>query len=114
MLASLPLPSYLGPLILADLFSKVVSQAATWCEAGVRSPRSAAMGSPCIDVCRYDEATGWCFGCGMTKPERKRWKKEKEKRGQIREALPGRLASLSARGHDIGEAARKSKKKRKA
>ena len=69
------------------------------------------MASPCIDVCRYDEATGWCFGCGMTKKEKKRWKKDKEQRVHIREALPGRLFSLAANGHATGDAARKKKKK---
>jgi hypothetical protein len=34
------------------------------------------MASPCIDVCRHDEATGWCLGCGMTRKDRKRWKKK--------------------------------------
>ncbi|NKE46512.1 DUF1289 domain-containing protein [Roseomonas frigidaquae] len=69
------------------------------------------MASPCIDICRYDEDTGWCFGCGMLKPEKKRWKKDREERPAIRAALPQRLSELATAGHAIGEAAAKKKKK---
>jgi predicted Fe-S protein YdhL (DUF1289 family) len=67
------------------------------------------MASPCIDVCRYDEATGWCFGCGMAKPEKKRWKKDKAARPAVRGALPARLAQLAAAGWPTGKAAKKKK-----
>ena len=30
--------------------------------------------SPCIDVCKYKLSKGRCIGCGMTKPEKKRFK----------------------------------------
>ncbi|WP_439596936.1 DUF1289 domain-containing protein [Falsiroseomonas sp.] len=69
------------------------------------------MASPCIDICRYDHETGFCFGCGMLKPEKKRWKKDKEERPAIRAALPQRLHTLSAAGHATGEAAAKKRKK---
>ena len=69
-----------------------------------------AMASPCIDICRYDEATGWCLGCGMTRKDKKHWKKEKEHRPDIRESLPGRLLTLAAEGHPTGAAAKKKKK----
>lgn len=62
-----------------------------------------------MDICRYDEATGWCFGCGMTKPEKKRWKKEKPARPAIRASLPERVAALAAAGHPTGKAAKKHK-----
>ena len=65
------------------------------------------MASPCIDVCRYDEATGWCLGCGMTKPEKKRWKKEKETRPAIRASLPARLTMLALAGHPTGKQAKR-------
>ena len=68
------------------------------------------MGSPCIDVCRFDEDTGWCLGCGMTRKNKKAWKKEKSTRPVILEALPARLAALEAQGHAVGKAARKKKK----
>jgi predicted Fe-S protein YdhL (DUF1289 family) len=70
-----------------------------------RHPISPGMANPCIDVCRYDEATGWCLGCGMTKPEKQRWKKEKVARTAIRAALPGRLSVLAAAGQATGKAA---------
>lgn len=69
------------------------------------------MASPCIDVCRYDEATGWCLGCGMTKKDRKHWKKDKATRPAILEALPARLHALEAAGHPTGKAAKRKKKK---
>ena len=68
------------------------------------------MASPCIDVCRHDDETGWCFGCGMTRKDRKHWKKDKPKRPVIRAALPGRLAALEASGHLTGKAAKRKGK----
>ncbi len=68
------------------------------------------MASPCIDVCRFDHDTGWCFGCGMEKPEKKRWKKDKAERPAIRATLPGRLSALAASGHATGQAAARKKK----
>lgn len=68
------------------------------------------MASPCIDVCRYDEATGWCLGCGMSRKDKKHWKKEKDRRPAIRAALPGRLEALAASGLPTGKAAAKVKK----
>ena len=65
------------------------------------------MASPCIDVCRYDEETRWCLGCGMTRKDKKHWKKEKERRPEIRAALGGRLSELAAAGHRVGEKAGK-------
>jgi predicted Fe-S protein YdhL (DUF1289 family) len=72
---------------------------------------SAAMASPCIDICRYDETTGWCLGCGMTKPEKKLWKKEKSARPAILAPLPARLQNLAAAGQPIGKAAKRKKRK---
>ncbi|MBE9607216.1 DUF1289 domain-containing protein [Acetobacteraceae bacterium H6797] len=65
--------------------------------------------SPCIDVCRYDEDTDWCLGCGMTKREKKAFKRAPAYREVISASLPPRLAALAAEGHAIGEAARKKK-----
>jgi predicted Fe-S protein YdhL (DUF1289 family) len=67
------------------------------------------MASPCIDVCRYDEATGWCLGCGMTRQDKKHWKKAKERRPEIRAGLPARLLAMAASGQRTGEAAKKKK-----
>jgi len=33
------------------------------------------MKSPCIDICRFDAATGWCEGCGRTRGEIAGWRK---------------------------------------
>ena len=68
-----------------------------------------AMASPCIDICRYDEATGWCLGCGMTRKDKKHWKKEKERRPAIREELPARLEAMAASGLRVGKAAKKKR-----
>ena len=67
------------------------------------------MGSPCIDVCRYDEATGWCLGCGMTRKDKKAWKKQKLARPAILEALPSRLSAFEGSGRPVGKAAKKKK-----
>jgi predicted Fe-S protein YdhL (DUF1289 family) len=70
------------------------------------------MASPCIDVCRFDEATGWCLGCGMTRKDKKHWKKDKDRRPAILATLPARLAALAEAGHRTGRAAKKEKKKK--
>ncbi|MGK7865768.1 DUF1289 domain-containing protein [Falsiroseomonas sp. E2-1-a20] len=67
------------------------------------------MASPCIDICRYDEATGFCLGCGMLKPEKKRWKKDRDQRPAIRAALPDRLSTLQKAGLATGKAAKRKK-----
>lgn len=68
------------------------------------------MERPCIKVCEFDEDTGWCLGCGMTKPERKAWKRMSGYRDAILENLPARLSALAAEGAVTGEAARRKKK----
>ena len=30
--------------------------------------------SPCINICRTDPVTGYCYGCGRTNEEKKKWK----------------------------------------
>ena len=67
------------------------------------------MGSPCIDVCRFDEETGWCLGCGMTRKDKRVWKKDKAARPAIKDALPPRLSALEAAGQPTGKAAKKRK-----
>jgi hypothetical protein len=67
------------------------------------------MGSPCIDVCRFDEETGWCFGCGMLRKDKKAWKKDKPSRPAILGTLPPRLAALREAGHATGKAAKRKK-----
>jgi predicted Fe-S protein YdhL (DUF1289 family) len=67
------------------------------------------MERPCIKICRYEDCTGWCLGCGMTKPEKKSWKKVPEYRGAILAALAPRLEALAATGHAVGHMAGKKK-----
>jgi predicted Fe-S protein YdhL (DUF1289 family) len=64
---------------------------------------------PCIKVCRFDDDSGWCFGCGMTKPERKAWKHVPGYRAAILQGLPARLDAMAAEGHVTGAAAGKKK-----
>ena len=33
--------------------------------------------SPCINICRTDPVTGYCYGCARTNKEKKLWKEEK-------------------------------------
>lgn len=54
--------------------------------------------SPCIDVCRIDQATGWCEGCYRTLDEICMWTRYSEpERQTIMEALPIRRAEAEQR-----------------
>ncbi|MBS7810321.1 DUF1289 domain-containing protein [Roseococcus pinisoli] len=57
---------------------------------------------PCIKVCRYDDDSGWCLGCGMSVREKKSWKRVEGYRAAILESLPARLAALAAEGFVTG------------
>jgi predicted Fe-S protein YdhL (DUF1289 family) len=35
--------------------------------------------SPCVDICKFDDETGFCIGCMRTRDECKSWKKLKDK-----------------------------------
>lgn len=51
--------------------------------------------SPCIKICKFDDATGYCKGCLRTKPECKEWKDlKKKKQRKIIEARPEREKAL--------------------
>ena len=30
--------------------------------------------SPCISICRTDPVTGYCYGCGRSNTDKKKWK----------------------------------------
>ena len=32
--------------------------------------------SPCISICKTDPVTGYCYGCGRSDEEKKKWKNE--------------------------------------
>jgi hypothetical protein len=51
--------------------------------------------SPCIDVCRMDDATDWCEGCGRTLDEIARWgSTDAADRDAVMAQLPARLAAM--------------------
>ncbi|MDP2004186.1 MAG: DUF1289 domain-containing protein [Rubrivivax sp.] len=64
---------------------------------------AAPVASPCTDVCRMDEATGWCEGCLRTLDEIARWsalgdEDKRAIRGQLERRReqwrpPGRVSS---------------------
>ena len=33
--------------------------------------------SPCIIICKTDPVTGYCYGCGRSNDDKKKWKDEK-------------------------------------
>ena len=53
------------------------------------------LASPCTGVCKLDEATGWCLGCGRTGDDMDAWglKSEATRQG-ICDQLPKRLQQL--------------------
>jgi predicted Fe-S protein YdhL (DUF1289 family) len=67
------------------------------------------MERPCVKICEYDDDSGWCRGCGMTKPERKAWKRVPGYREAILTALPARLDAMAREGHAVGAAAGRRK-----
>jgi predicted Fe-S protein YdhL (DUF1289 family) len=53
----------------------------------------APVASPCNRVCRLDDATGCCVGCGRTLDEIARWAAMgDDERRRVCERLPARLA----------------------
>jgi predicted Fe-S protein YdhL (DUF1289 family) len=68
----------------------------------VTGPASAAprpIVSPCINICRIDDATGWCVGCGRTLDEIARWGVTGDAdRDAVMAALPERITMLSRDG----------------
>jgi uncharacterized protein len=57
-----------------------------------------AVPSPCIDVCRMDEATGWCAGCMRTIDEIAGWSRYgDEAKRHVLAALPPRRAEFERR-----------------
>jgi predicted Fe-S protein YdhL (DUF1289 family) len=54
--------------------------------------------SPCVGVCKIDDATGFCLGCARTLTEVAAWTSLTEfAKGEVWAKLPERLAKLSAR-----------------
>lgn len=56
---------------------------------------STTIESPCILICSIDMETGWCHGCGRTRDEIGAWTLySPERRRQIMDALPERVAEI--------------------
>jgi predicted Fe-S protein YdhL (DUF1289 family) len=50
--------------------------------------------SPCNNICRIDDATGWCVGCGRTLDEIARWgATDDADRNRVMAQLAARMAS---------------------
>lgn len=53
--------------------------------------RPAPVPSPCINVCRMDEHSGWCVGCFRTLDEIAAWSRlDSERRSALWQQLPER------------------------
>jgi predicted Fe-S protein YdhL (DUF1289 family) len=51
--------------------------------------------SPCVDVCVFDGATGWCVACGRSRQECAQWRKMTPFRAKaVLAELPRRLEKL--------------------
>lgn len=65
------------------------------------STGSSPIRSPCTNICRIDDATGWCIGCGRALDEIARWGATSDTdRDTVMAELPTRMAKLS-RGRDL-------------
>ena len=54
--------------------------------------------SPCMGVCKQDEVSGWCFGCGRTDDEIDNWQSfDQDKRTELEAQLGSRVSQLIAR-----------------
>ena len=59
------------------------------------APAEPLLASPCVGVCRLDEATGWCLGCARTGDELAAWQELDERgRATVWRDLPRRKAEL--------------------
>jgi len=69
--------------------------------------------SPCVGVCKMDDNTGWCFGCGRTDDEIKQWQAfEADKRQVLEAELPDRVKQLIERRRaERGGSARRSRRR---
>ena len=65
----------------------------------------ATMGSPCINICRMDDATGWCDGCLRTIDEIAGWSSfDDDTKRAIWQALDARREQLMAAREFSGHA----------
>ena len=65
----------------------------------VSAPRPARVASPCISVCRMDDATGLCIGCQRTLDEIAAWSElDDAARREVWVAITRRREELADRG----------------
>ena len=58
--------------------------------------------SPCTGICKLDEATGWCLGCGRNGEEMDGWRIQSEDARQaVWDQIPGRLKELGVKGRRL-------------
>lgn len=70
----------------------------SYCKSPFEELSQLARHSPCIGICKLDDATGYCLGCGRTGAEVGDWMAMSEsQRDAVWAVLPRRLAQLSAR-----------------
>ena len=69
--------------------------------------------SPCVGVCKKDDNTGWCFGCGRTDDEIENWQAFDAAKKQTLEAeLPDRVKQLIERRRaERGGSSRRTRRK---
>jgi predicted Fe-S protein YdhL (DUF1289 family) len=61
----------------------------------LRRPPVMSIESPCVDICKFDDKTGFCIGCMRTRDECKSWTKMTDKhRKKIIEDRPRRERKL--------------------
>lgn len=75
--------------------STPVRRRLTLADALRRSPAGAPVPSPCVGVCRMDDATGWCAGCWRTIDEIANWgASDDATRRRIWQAIEARQAAI--------------------
>ncbi|MCJ8299123.1 MAG: DUF1289 domain-containing protein [Pseudomonadales bacterium] len=54
--------------------------------------------SPCVGVCKTDDSTGWCFGCGRTDSEIAQWQVyDEQQRAGVVDQLVVRVQQMMQR-----------------
>jgi uncharacterized protein len=65
-------------------------------QGGAMNDQMAPVASPCNNVCRIDDATGWCIGCARNLDEIAAWSSlDDDARRRVRAQLPARHAQLN-------------------
>ena len=58
--------------------------------------------SPCISICKTDPSTGYCYGCGRTKEEKKKWKlSETNEEWKKKNLLENKVKELSYENDEL-------------